>query len=139
MGIEFIPRFRIETIDKQLEKFAKEHEELFINGLRAIGEEYVNTARLIHTYADQTGALRSSIGCRVIKDGVEVYLNVEGIATAKAVLIEASEKLGKGIWLIVCAGMNYALWVEKNSYDVLSGSRPTPSQIVEMFKGVINE
>ena len=137
-----IPMFSTSQINADLARFAAQHEAKFVMGLRRIGEEFVNNARMKQTYKDQTGNLRSSIGYGIFKDGKEVELKLAGGSpesqtSSEQMTREAGTELGKGIWLIVVAGMNYALWVETNGYDVLSGSRPTRDQILSMFQGVL--
>ena len=92
----------------------------------------VARAKQTNTYQNQSGALRSSIGCVLYHNGVEVYNYFEaedgekgsegvekGLAYARSI---AEEKGNKPIVAVVVAGMDYALYVEAKGYDVLTGS-----------------
>lgn len=61
------PQFTTSQIEQQIINFAANHERKFIQSLSYIGEEFVNRARMINTYEDQTGNLRSSIGYVIAK------------------------------------------------------------------------
>lgn len=81
-------------------------------------------------YADDTGALTSSVGFMVLQDGKVVTSNFEGtgkkaavgMATGKAAAMEIAAKFTSGLTLVVVAGMQYAAAVESMGYDVLTGS-----------------
>lgn len=141
MGLN--PQFSDKTMIADLQRFAKEQEDKFIKGLAFIGEEFVNTARSIRTYKDETGNLRSSIGYAIVKNGRSVSFKVSRAATegkieaAEFVTQKINEGPRKGIYLIVFAGMEYALYVEAKGYDVLSGSRPSKSQVLGFFKDLL--
>ena len=137
------PEFTEASMIADLQRFATEQESKFIQGLAFIGEEFVNTARSIRTYKDETGNLRSSIGYAIVKNGRAVSFKIdrgkaEGKAEAKDFVTQKiNEGQRKGIYLIVFAGMEYALYVEAKGYDVLSGSRPSKSQVLEFFKDIL--
>ena len=131
MGLK--PQFSNATIVGDLEKFAREQESKFIEAMAYIGDDFVNAARSISTYQDQTGNLRSSIGYSVVKDGrVVKFDNKSDFADQKI-----SELSQTGIYLIVFAGMEYALYVEAKGYDVLTGSRPSRTEILNSFKDLL--
>lgn len=113
----------------------EELEEVLIKRFTMIGEECVKIAREPHPgdWGDVTGNLRSSIGFVVLKDGVPVFEGQpeqfsgpkgngeEGPGAAKALLTHLQAKFPNGIVLIVCAGMNYAAYVENVRHkDVLT-------------------
>ncbi|MBC8984770.1 hypothetical protein H9X96_03165 [Pedobacter sp. N36a] len=111
--------------------------------LAFIGETFVNNARLKNTYMDQSGALRSSIGYVVLKNGVKrlgsdfvkVKNGEEGVAAGKKLIKELLQAHPTGYVLIVVAGMNYAAAVESKGKDVLTGSIPeTKRQLRAAFK-----
>jgi hypothetical protein len=137
------PEFSQASMIADLQRFAKEQESKFVKGLAFIGEEFVNKARSIRTYKDQTGNLRSSIGYAIVKDGRSVSLKVSsGSSEGKSdgtefVKRKINEGPKQGIYLIVFAGMEYALYVEAKGYDVLSGSRPSQAQVVGFFKDLL--
>jgi glycine C-acetyltransferase len=49
----------------------------------------------------------------------------------------AAQLLEEGIYVIVFAGMEYALYVEAKGYDVLTGSRPSRTEILNSFKDLL--
>lgn len=106
-------------------------EKLLVTFYCRIGEECQTIARNGHTYKDQTGNLTSSIGYVVLKDGIiqkygkpmESASGTDkktGVSNGDAFLQEVCSRNNKGIVLIVTAGMNYALYVERRHYVVLS-------------------
>jgi hypothetical protein len=124
-------------------KFAKEQESKFIEALQYIGETFVNEARSKRTYQDQTGNLRASIGYAIVKNGKTMKFSVSRAATegkieaAEFVTSKVQEGSRSGIYLIVFAGMEYALYVEAKGYDVLTGSRPSRTEVISLFKDLI--
>lgn len=106
--------------------------ETIIQRLCAVGEHAVKIARERGNYQDRTGNLRSSIGYMVVMDGVSVFEGGQQVtANGTSGVTESQKMLSKlkseipqqGAVLIVCAGMNYAWYVE-NIYhlDVLSSA-----------------
>lgn len=92
--------------------------------LSFIGEACVKIARERGDYNDITGNLRSSIGYIVLNDG-EVKVQgtsqqyagksgsgAAGVAEGEALLQRLKAKFPWGVVLIVCAGMEYAAFVE---------------------------
>ena len=79
----------------------------------------LNAARSSKDYKDQTGNLRSSLGYVVAVDGrvadissfEVVKKGQEGAKTGADYARKLARKYPKGIVLIVCAGMNYAAYV----------------------------
>ena len=145
MGLSIKAEFDKISMQKQMLQFAKEQEGKFINALAFIGEEFVNEARTKRTYQDQTGNLRSSIGYSIVKNGKTKKFSVSRASTEGK--IEAAEFATQlvnrgpqeGIYLIVFAGMEYALYVEAKGYDVLTGSRPSRRDVINMFKSLLDE
>ena len=109
------------AIEKQLRKH--------VETLQFTGEKFVNDAREGGTYKDQTGNLRSSIGCAVARggnlekqfDGSVIMQGAEG----KAKGTEFGQELIRGtpphhIVLVGYAAMEYAAAVESTGRDVIT-------------------
>ncbi|MDR1348325.1 MAG: hypothetical protein LBJ63_07890 [Prevotellaceae bacterium] len=87
-------------------------------------------------YTDQTGALNSSTGFQLYKDGVlvEDYFELSqggddkdgakaiGITAGQEAAKRRASELGAHICGVVVAGMSYAVYVESKGYDVLTGA-----------------
>lgn len=138
------PKFNQASVEKQLIQWAAQNERKFITALSYLGEEFVNRARSVNTYLDQTGNLRSSIGWVIAKNGrvlkrnyTQILDGVDGIKSGLDLADRAASEHPQGIVLIVTAGMNYALYVESMGYDVLSGSIPNKSQVLGEFMQMI--
>jgi len=94
--------------------------------------EAVRRAKQTNTYKDQTHRLRSSIGCVLYHDGVEVYnyfestggeAGGEGVQLGLTQARNLAELQGnKSIVAVLIAGAHYAVYVEAKGYDVLTGS-----------------
>lgn len=124
-----------DVIDGRINKFVITQEQKIIWTLGMVGEQFVNDARMIRTYRDQTGNLRSSIGYIIAKDGKIIQENVtgtpEGQAHAKQTAEEVLRENQKGLVLIGIAGMEYAAAVESKGYDVISGSIPAAKALLK--------
>jgi hypothetical protein len=121
------------AVNRALLNRKEELERLLIKRFTMIGEECVRIARESRSYNDITGNLRSSIGYVVLQDGKPVVNGASkqysgtkgngeaGPAAAEALLNQLQAKFPRGIVLIVCAGMNYAAYVENVRHkDVLT-------------------
>jgi hypothetical protein len=130
-----IPGFKGQDTDRQVDRFVVSVEERIIMTLAMVGEKFVNDARNIRTYQDQTGNLRSSIGYIIAKDGHIVTEDVEGKAQGKAqakkIAREILQENKQGFVLIGVCGMNYAAAVESKGYDVITGSVPAAKQLLK--------
>lgn len=92
----------------------------FVQIFSYVGEACIVEARTNGAYRDITGNLRSSIGYIVLVDGKAVVnsrqsvvkAGQEGASQAEQLLKRLSKEFPKGVTLIVCAGMNYASYVE---------------------------
>jgi len=130
-----IPRFSQGDIDGRINRFAVSIEQRIIWTLAMVGENFVNDARNIRTYQDQTGNLRSSIGYIIAQDGNIIQENIEGKAEgrsqAKKIADEVLRENKKGFVLIVVAGMEYAAAVESKGYDVITGSVPAAKALLK--------
>lgn len=128
-------------INSQVENFKN----ALVYNISYVGEQVVNAARSTKSYKDQTGNLRSSLGCIVAIDGeiVNMYgfeVVKEGEAGAnegKAYAEQLLEKFPTGIALIVVAGKNYASYVSAKGYDVLDSAELLAGQLIpEMLKNL---
>lgn len=131
MGL--IPQFSNQSIIADIQRFAREQEGKFIEALAFIGEEFVNAAREKRTYKDRTANLRASIGYSIVKNGSVVKFDNRNEFSDQKV----KELPQSGIYLLVFAGMEYALYVEAKGYDVLTGSRPSRSDVLGFFKDIL--
>ena len=126
-------------------QYDKRVRQVAINTLMYVGEACVTEARTNGRYKDQTGNLRSSIGYVVVDDGRIVHQGAsqkylegmqgetEGIRYSR----EIAAEVGKGIALIVVAGMEYAVYVEARGLNVLSSAELLAESLVpQMLKAV---
>lgn len=153
------PQFTKEDIQRRFDNFAKRIEEESIRILQELGVKCVKEALDNRGYTDQTGALNSSTGYIVFKNGEAVvtgnFRTVIGLRQEKAKKIEdgatkgqeLAEKVGKanstGLVLVVVAGMNYALFVEAKGFNVLSSAehlaeQELPRMIAELKEDIKN-
>jgi len=139
-----IPKFTTKQLEAQLISWAAQNERKFIIALSYIGEEFVNKARSINTYLDDTGNLRSSIGYVIAKNGRVIKRNYKqfgdgdkGVTDGLNLADKAAAEHPRGIIVIVTAGMNYALPLETMGLDVLTGSIPSERQVLSSFHQMI--
>lgn len=116
--------FTMASVFSRIDKFADDRIFEMVMILARVGEEFVNQARLIGSYTDRTGNLRSSIGYVVLnngdvknKGGGETKGN-EFIAWAKG------EFANEDLVLVGFAGMEYAAAVESKGFDVITNAIP---------------
>lgn len=121
-----------EEVFADINKKLVEHEDLLITNLQYIGERAVKEARLRGSYIDRTGNLRSSIGYVILKDGYPIkhsdskqyHKGFEGLRASQKLLDQVASTYPTGITLVVCAGMEYASYVENiHGRDVLTGGK----------------
>jgi hypothetical protein len=93
-------------------------------------------AKTNHEYKQQTGALNSSTGFQLYKDGtlIESYFEqstggddsdgakAKGIAAGQKAASQRASELGAHICGVIVAGMPYAVYVESKGYDVLTAA-----------------
>jgi hypothetical protein len=128
----FTPLFSNDDIDRWFDIFKEEAEEKIVILLQAAGEMFVKYARELHTYEDQTGNLRSSIGYVVCKDGESITENFQqsdkgtdkttGNYKGKQLAETIASSYHSGYVLVGVAGMQYAAAVEAKGYDVVTGA-----------------
>jgi hypothetical protein len=137
------PNFKMADIQKHIEKRLAIVENEMLQRLHKLGQDCVNRAKLEGSYTDQTTNLRNSIGYAIIKDGQVINTSFGSAATATAQKIAnaRAKNVRKGYGLVVIAGMDYALHVEAQSYNVLSSAElfatnEMPKLIARMKKAV---
>ena len=148
-----VSQFSVNKIRKELEKKKKEVEDFLIFRFQQIGEECVKIAREQGSYNDITGNLRSSIGYVVLNNGKPVKYGqpkqyngklgngAEGAKAAEVLLTKLQAKFPRGMVLIVCAGMNYAAYVENIHHkDVLASAELKAESLVkQLLEGIIEK
>lgn len=138
----------IDKVSASIDKEVKNLVDGVIDTLSYIGERAVTIARERGDYMNRTGNLRSSIGYVILHDGQpvrqgepEVYgEGNQGSQVAEELLTMVRSEYPQGIVLIVCAGMNYASYVEDiYGKDVLTSARLETEQLAErMLKELLN-
>jgi len=144
MKVKLTPRFDGKDVRKHLAIFGTEVMEATISVLTYVGESFVNSARNIATYHDQTGNLRSSIGYVIGIDGTIVKKNLsdarfKGVSTGgKERAVEIAKEIlnenKKGYVLVGFAGMEYAAAVESKGFDVITNSVPAAGSLLKELK-----
>lgn len=138
----FVKLQGIDTLFAEIDKQMAEAEDLVIEKLQYIGERAVKEARQKGAYKDRTGNLRSSIGYVILKDGVRVAEGApqrfasgdSGVTNSKLLLNELQAQFPQGYALIVCAGMEYASYVEDiHGLDVLTSARLLAEQLLGKY------
>jgi hypothetical protein len=127
-----------QEIDAYLAEQAHRTERAIVNTLAYVGEQCVNTARIGGSYRDQTGNLRSSVGYVIVKDGSVIHTSSfeverqggQGSTEGKQFAERKARQYGKGIVLIVVAGMNYAAYVSATGRDVLDSAELTADRLI---------
>lgn len=98
--------------------------DMLVKNMVYIGEQCVKIARERGDYNDITGNLRSSIGYVVLVSGTVKHYGAPeqtsgtkgdgsaGVAAGNALLKKLQAEFPYGVVLVLCAGMNYAAFVE---------------------------
>ena len=137
------------SADKVMNEIAKQmkrREQVLVRQLLYCAEQITNAARessySSKPFKDQTGNLRSSLGCIVAIDGKVVNevgfqqtLNgSKGVKNGKEYIRKIlAEQFPKGIVLIAVAGMNYAGYVSAKGYDVLDSAELLAEKLVPQY------
>lgn len=135
-----------------LNAFVEKKMKQLISMLQYCGEAAVRYARQNGSYKDHTANLRSSVGYLIVENGQEITKSDFSVLTATEIKkdgkvethsgdkgaqegLEFARSIAaahqKGIVLVVVAGMNYATYVERRGYDVLSGSQLEAESIIK--------
>ncbi len=109
-----------------------------VNTLVYVGEEVLAIARNNHKYIDQTGNLTSSIGYAVVEDGkvvkqssfAQVKEGSKGTNEGREFLQRLISENSSGIVFIMVAGMEYAVYVEAMSLDVLDSAEQAAQRLI---------
>lgn len=121
----------IRKLRKDLQQRLSDIKDGIIALMKYIGDKCIEIARTEGSYDNITGNLRSSIGYIILDDGKVVGQSAskqykgkkgdgsQGIETGEAFLETMKAKFPWGIVLIVCAGMNYAAYVEGIHHKVV--------------------
>lgn len=118
MGIELATP--LDYLYGQIDDRVRRYYESLGNLLAYAGEAALTRARETHRYIDQTGNLTSSIGYRVIRDGVVLHDSGfevvkeggEGAKRGREFIEKLTRENPRGFVFIMVAGMNYAGYVE---------------------------
>ena len=150
-GFTFVPKFTLKKVRKIAEEFNLEQEERALQVLFKVGEDFVDRARLLQTYDNHTNNLRSSIGYAIYKNGVRINADFRptgdgnegsgklGMTKGLALCDELSLKYLKGTVLIGVAGMEYAAYVERRNFDVITGSAPSEAEVRKEFDKILKK
>ena len=141
-----VSSFTLKQFQSAYQKKRDEIVQELANELSYIGEECVKIAREDHAnnWGDVTGNLRSSIGYEVLYNGKPVFTGAvkqykgksgngeKGAPAARALLDKLAAESPYGVVLIVCAGMNYAAYVEAIHHkDVLTSAQMRAEQLIQ--------
>ena len=113
----------ITDVESEVKGVIESVKDITIEAMAEAGERAVSLCKSTKTYKDKTGNLTASIGFGVVKDGnlvrVGGFGGGKGGSQGMAVLERARSGVHDG--LIIVAGMEYALYVERKGYVVLDG------------------
>lgn len=118
MGLKLL---NIKEVDKYLRTYAKRVEKALVYHLEILLVEAENHAKNNAEYVDRTGNLKASIGGVLLKNGKPITyagfneskdLNGRGNAQGREFLDQLISKYKNGYVLIMCTGMEYAIYVE---------------------------
>jgi hypothetical protein len=110
-------------------------------------KETITWAKQNHEYTQQTGALNSSTGFQLYKDGtlVDSYFEqsiggddkdgakAKGLKAGQQTASQRAAELGAHICAVMVAGMPYAIYVEGNGKDVLTAAEKQFPAILEKW------
>lgn len=134
---------------RQFQLIADDVEDAILMAFQKACIDAVAVARSNNTYQDQTGNLRNSIGFVVYQDGKLKFSNFVNTATPQVntdvpldgtergmeLANEVASQFPDGIVSVVVAGMDYAYFVEKNGYDVITGATANlPQRILNLLQ-----
>ena len=156
-------RYDIKKIAARLNRSVEDAIERVLERLCMIGERCITIARDSGDYNDITGNLRSSIGYIVLYNGTEYRKNIveptnvasggnaskrkkkggngsQGAKQAQSLLNKLKSQYPRGCVLIVCAGMEYAVYVENvHGKHVLVDAKLKAEQLAEKWFGKHNK
>lgn len=114
-------------LSQRLHKQTQSIESRILYALEVVGERAVEIAKRTKTYKDNTGNLTASIGYGVYHNGVEYSVGGFGDGVGRQAGLKRLAEIAQGhrnkqFVLILVAGMEYALYVERSGYVVLDGA-----------------
>lgn len=112
---------------KRMRSSADSAEESVLSALDNAGQRLVEIARNTKTYKDNTGNLTASIGYGVYHKGERYSVGGFGYGEGgqkglKKLESVAADYSSRPLLLIVVAGMDYAIYVERSGYVVLDAA-----------------
>lgn len=137
MGVRLVTDIQKEL--RSVDIATEQATEKLISTFAYVGEACVREARIKANFIDRTGNLRSSIGYVLKYNGEIVQLSgftplhggADGSQQGKAFALQVAERAkGKGITLIVVAGMEYASYVANRGYDVIDSAELMARRLV---------
>lgn len=148
-----VSKFDMRKVQKGLKMKLKEIQDFIVYRFNQIGVECVKIAREKGSYHDITGNLRSSIGYVILVDGKPVKQSAfeavegrkgdgtKGSATGQSLIASLQTKFPWGVVLIVCAGMNYAAYVENVKHkDVLTSAELVAEKLAkQLLQGIMTD
>ncbi|MFA5849943.1 MAG: hypothetical protein WC833_08670 [Bacteroidales bacterium] len=128
----------LKQIEQYLQQGIDRNEKVVLNAFAYVGEQCILEARGNGDYMDQTGNLRSSIGYVLLKNGrvirsggfEQVKGATDGVKEGTALTTKLISENGRGIVLIVVAGMKYAAYVEALNRNVLTSAELLSERLV---------
>lgn len=121
MGI----RCDFSDLQRKLDEKEQKAKDAILKVFSSAGERAVERARNTKTYKDVTGNLTASIGYGVVRNGELLDYGGFGGGTGGqkglSCLREVAPTVNAEIALIIVAGMDYAIYVERKGYVVLDG------------------
>ncbi|MDR2652254.1 MAG: hypothetical protein LBC68_08070 [Prevotellaceae bacterium] len=140
------------VITQSFEKLQKEIDIRVVRAFQMACKEAVTYAKTNHGYMQQTGALNSSTGFQLYKEGklIEDYFEAStggdgtgidrGINQGKFIASQRATELGAYICAVIVAGMPYAIYVESKGKDVLtSAEKQFPSILDKWMREAFND
>lgn len=110
-------------VARELRTLVSRAEDMMFDAFEYAGEKAVERIMATKTYQDRTKRLSSSIGYGVFRNGRLVstggFGSGEGREKGLQTLSEQASSVPNG--LVIVAGMEYALYVERKGYIVLDG------------------
>lgn len=117
----------LKDLSKRLHKTEQDLSNKILLALDSTGQQIVSLARATKTYQDRTGNLTASIGYGVYHGGEEYSIGgfgsgVGGQKGLEKLAQKAALHKHKPYVLVVVAGMDYAIYVERSGYVVLDAA-----------------
>jgi hypothetical protein len=131
--------------NKVKEETIRKIDERVVFAFQNAADDAVNYAKTNHGYTQQTGALNSSTGYQLYRDGSLIHSRFEqsqfgtdkdsarakGVAAGQTAAAQRASELGAHICTVIVAGMPYAIYVESKGYDVLTAAEKQFSNFLE--------